>query len=182
MTTADWALAISLLSFCVALASFIWNVWSKFIYPKPKVEVSFGVMRSYQQGEEPSAPFLTMVITNHGPGSVKAHMAIVRGRRRFFKRRAMGVLNPIHNFPFEPYTSHGPFSGGLPKAIDVGEELQLHFPFERGGFLADELERVGFVDTFGRNHWVRRRVFHRAVIEHRKAFPTERPQAKSNSV
>lgn len=173
MKTADWALAISLLSFCVALASFVWNVWSKFIYPKPKVEVNFGVMRSYQQGEKPSDPFLVMGITNHGPGSVKVYMAIGRGRRRFFKRRAMGMLNPIHNFPFEPYTSLGPFSGGLPKALDVGEDLQLYFPFERSGFLADDLERVGFVDTFGRNHWVRRNVFLRAVSEHRKAFSAE---------
>ena len=37
MTTADWALAVSLFSFVVALAGFVWNVWSKFIYPRAKV-------------------------------------------------------------------------------------------------------------------------------------------------
>ena len=37
MTTADWALAVSLCSFAVALAGFVWNVWSKFIFPKAKV-------------------------------------------------------------------------------------------------------------------------------------------------
>ena len=31
MTTADWALVISLCSFAVALAGFVWNVWSKFM-------------------------------------------------------------------------------------------------------------------------------------------------------
>ena len=37
LTTGDWALVISLCSFVVALASFVWNVWSKFIYPKGRV-------------------------------------------------------------------------------------------------------------------------------------------------
>jgi hypothetical protein len=46
MQTADWALVISLCSAGVSLASFIWNVWSKFIYPKPVVQVSFQMMRS----------------------------------------------------------------------------------------------------------------------------------------
>jgi hypothetical protein len=43
MTTADWALIISLCSLLLAMAGFVWNVWSKFIYPKPKVRVSIGV-------------------------------------------------------------------------------------------------------------------------------------------
>jgi len=41
MQTADWALVIGLFSLVVSVASFIWNVWSKFIYPKPVVRVSF---------------------------------------------------------------------------------------------------------------------------------------------
>jgi hypothetical protein len=36
MTTADWALVISLCSVAVSLAGFVWNVWSKFIYPRAK--------------------------------------------------------------------------------------------------------------------------------------------------
>ena len=44
MTVADWALVISICSAAVLLAGFVWNVWSKFIYPKPKVAVSFQFM------------------------------------------------------------------------------------------------------------------------------------------
>jgi hypothetical protein len=44
MTTADWALVISLLSAATSLAGFIWSVWSKFIYPKPRVRVSFSMV------------------------------------------------------------------------------------------------------------------------------------------
>jgi hypothetical protein len=45
MTVVDWALVIGLFSAAIALASFVWNVWSKFIYPKPKVQMSFGYIR-----------------------------------------------------------------------------------------------------------------------------------------
>lgn len=37
MTTADWALVISIGSLLISAPGFIWNVWSKFIYPKAKV-------------------------------------------------------------------------------------------------------------------------------------------------
>ena len=42
MTTADWALVVSLFSFLVALAAFVWNVWSKFIYPRAKSRLHRG--------------------------------------------------------------------------------------------------------------------------------------------
>ncbi len=46
MTTADWALVISICSAFLALASFIWSVWSKFIYPKARVETTFSIMET----------------------------------------------------------------------------------------------------------------------------------------
>jgi hypothetical protein len=39
MHTADWALVISLFSAVIALSSLAWNVWPKFIYPKPTVRI-----------------------------------------------------------------------------------------------------------------------------------------------
>ena len=55
MTTADWALIISLCSLLLAMAGFVWNVWSKFIYPKPKVRVSIGVhSRSMHRARAPN--------------------------------------------------------------------------------------------------------------------------------
>jgi hypothetical protein len=44
MTTADWALVISILSALLSFAGFVWNVWSKFIYPKPDLRVHFSMM------------------------------------------------------------------------------------------------------------------------------------------
>jgi hypothetical protein len=46
MTTADWAFVISLCSVAISLAAFVWNIWSKFIFPKAQVHVSFSFVQT----------------------------------------------------------------------------------------------------------------------------------------
>ena len=65
MQTADWALVISLCSFGVSLAAFVWNVWSKFIYPKPQVQVAFRMMTIVQGGSADES-ILSLSATKHG--------------------------------------------------------------------------------------------------------------------
>jgi hypothetical protein len=43
MSTADYALIVSISSAFIAVASLIWNVWQKYIFVKPQVQVGFGV-------------------------------------------------------------------------------------------------------------------------------------------
>jgi hypothetical protein len=164
MTTGDWALVISLCSFAVALSSFVWNVWSKFIYPKAKLRVTFQASIIFQPGApDHGKDFLTLAATNHGPGDVTVHSAVVyyykeqwwKNWRALFKkqyRRQYGIVNPLEDFPHRFDYTHGPFSGGLPKTLPVGESFSSYFPrdvdwFGHKGF------RIGFSDSFGRNHW-----------------------------
>ena len=177
MTTADWALVISLVSVLIALGSFIWNVWSKFIYPKPKVRASFSVMNIHQSGEV-SPPFLVLSATNYGPGEVTLHAAVAAPKRRFWQRllrrsRSIGILNPLENFPMQTNHSVGPFGGGLPKKISVGEQFSLYFTFKHEGLRDDGLVDVGVTDTFGRYHWSRRKDVREVIERIRKDFPKE---------
>jgi hypothetical protein len=96
MTVADWALVISILSAAVALASFIWNVWSTFIYPKARVQVSFS-MTTVLHGDDRSQDYdlLTLSATNMGPGEVTLHSALVRRTSSSFKGHGYGLLNPL---------------------------------------------------------------------------------------
>jgi len=75
MTTADWALAISLGSLVIALAGFVWNVWSKFIFPKPKVQVSFSYMTALIGDHQ--VPVISLSGTNHGPIPVTLKMSMM---------------------------------------------------------------------------------------------------------
>lgn len=83
MRTSDWALIISLCSFAVALGSFVWNVWSKFIYPKAKIRVTFQATVIIQPGAPEHRPeFLTLTATNFGPGDVTLHSAILYHQKK----------------------------------------------------------------------------------------------------
>src|SRR5882762_7634891 len=121
MSTADWALVISICSAIVSLAGFVWNVWSKFIYPKPRVQVSFSFMRVVQ-GNFSGEKVLVLSATNMGPVQVTLYYALVTYSRWAPRLSSVGVLNPLHNYPAQTTHSIGPFGGGLPKKLDVGEQ------------------------------------------------------------
>jgi hypothetical protein len=103
VTTADWALVISIGSALVSLAGFVWNVWSKFIYPKPHVRVTCGMKflidRSVKQKDKEN--FISISAVNHGPISVTITGASLEQVhwQKFRKRREYGILNPLHEFP-----------------------------------------------------------------------------------
>jgi hypothetical protein len=151
MTTADWALLISLVSALISLGGFVWNVWSKFIYPKPVVEVSFNFMTA--MGVPDSSSVVVLSATNMGPSPVTLRNAVTRPPRKLRKTYGIGILNPLHGFPTQLDFTQGPFSGGLPKKVDVGEEFSLYFIPEHEALARDDVELVGFLDTFGRKHW-----------------------------
>ncbi|WP_430250639.1 hypothetical protein [Neorhizobium sp. DAR64860/K0K1] len=169
MTTADWAFVVSLLSFVVSLAAFVWNVWSKFIYPKPKVQISFFsgfVMGDGFEGLE----MLTLSATNYGPGQVTLHLAVGRTRVSRLTKLKSFMLNPLHDFPSQTEYTLGPFSGGLPKKIDVGENFSAYFTKKHSAIAVQNVIDVGFTDTFGRCHWARRRDVSKVRQEVQKAF------------
>jgi hypothetical protein len=177
METADWALLISLLSLLLAIASFVWNVWSKFIYPKPRLAVGFQKM-SILQGGVWRQPHFSMTITNHGPIKTTVYLAVARFRTKNPFKPQNGILNPIHNFPNEPYVGIGPFGGGLPFELEVGKDLRLQFPYEIDGFFGDALLRIGVTDVFGNSHWVRPKILSAAKKQFLKDFPEAKGKAK----
>lgn len=170
MTTSDWAIAISLCSVAIAVASFVWNVWSKFIYPKPRLVVSFRIMSVFQSGIW-SQKHINMSIVNHGPIKTQVYCAVLQERDHPFSKPRWAILNPINDFPREPCQSHGPFSGGLPKNLEVGESLTLFFPYVEDGFLDGTIINIGVTDVFGNHHWARRKQLKEVVQKFRADFP-----------
>jgi hypothetical protein len=75
MHTSDNALIVSLFSVVIAIGSLLWNVWQKFIFVKPTLQVSVGLWHVMQHT---SADVLTrsghrllvLTVTNMGPGVV----------------------------------------------------------------------------------------------------------------
>jgi hypothetical protein len=89
MQTADWAFVISIFSALIALASFVWNVWSKFIYPKPRVRVHFSMVTVFHPRAPDPDPVrvLSLSATNLGPQEVTVLSAQVLFKRYWFSEK-----------------------------------------------------------------------------------------------
>jgi hypothetical protein len=154
VTTADYALLVSLFSAVVAVAGFVWNVWQKFIYPKARLRISFyeGCIIGGPLSGPPWPTYLCLGITNHGPTDVIVNtVGIVIAPNRFWQRGQHAFVNPIADIS-RPEIGVGPFGGGLPKKLAVGESHTLYFPHNSRSFAREKLRRVGVIDNFGRSH------------------------------
>jgi hypothetical protein len=157
MTTADWAFVISIISALISAAGFVWNVWSKFIYPKPCVQVSFSMMTIFQGGRA-DEHILSLSATNMGPIEVTLHSALVAFPAGPFsiKSDRYGLLNPLYDYPMRSNHVIGPFGGGLPKKVGVGEQFTVYLVPDHEYLAKGDYQHIGFTDTFGRYHWAKR--------------------------
>lgn len=96
-------------------------------------------------------PFLNLSVTNHGPIACTITHAIISIKEPG-KAERRGLINPIRDIAVDLRGTDGPFTN-LPKKIEVGEEFALRFWAGENSFIGEEIDRVGVIDTFGRNHW-----------------------------
>ena len=186
MTTADWALVVSLFSFVVSLAGFIWNVWSKFIYPRARVRAYIAVMLIMDGDGTPARRFISLSATNYGPTDITLHCHQAKRVQGFFwfrSNRKIALINPVDHPGSEQTT--GFFAPGFPKKLAVGEEAKVYFSAQAPKRWVEEgdLYYLGFSDTFGRYHWCSRinaKKFRQDVIEDFGAIPPVRQTLQSH--
>src|SRR6266404_3926398 len=162
MDRADLAILISAFSFAVASASLAWNVFRE-LWLRPRLRVSLDIVTVTS---EVMLPERKMMIsgTNFGPGKIRVSMVWWRKGSiisRWRGKARQGVLI---------YDYRNPLNGKLPVMLDVGERVDLMFPFENGGLLFERPTRVGLRDYFGRDHWVPRKALKSAQAEFDRVF------------
>jgi hypothetical protein len=157
MTTADWALVISICSAVVSLASFIWNVWSTFIYPKPKVRVSFAMVQILEFDSDDMPSVLHLRAINMGPGEVSLRKALTVFHEHIFQSKRFGLLSTLDNYPLHGDTTRGYLGAGFPVKLAVGEEFSAYLTPAHEALAKGDYRRIGFTDSFGRYHWAPRR-------------------------
>jgi hypothetical protein len=177
LTTADYALFISGVSALISIMALLWNVWQKYLFVKPSLQVAFGIFSvlERQPGAEVATrsdrELLSLMVTNLGPGPVILYACVVKLKADLWKRGRYLILNPIHGDPTSSsLKSLGPFSGGLPGKIDAGEMKSFYFPYDKDCCLRRGVYRVAITDTYGRYNWCRRRDVKKADASYRKDF------------
>lgn len=174
-TTADYALIVSIGSAGVSLFSLGWNIWSKFIYPKPRIRVwadvkgahlrtghvvSFLADGTYACGfphAEISNPAISVAATNFGPGPVKIDTAIGKvGRWHRGLKKGHAIIIPYNDYPHD-LKAKGLVSKNLPRKLEAGDEIVLYFPVTDELIGNGALIALGVRDSFSRMHWASRR-------------------------
>lgn len=170
-TTADYALIISLCSLLLAVASFVWNVWSRFIFPKPKVKVWLDLQYLNTENQHSASirpdgtfagdfdprlmalPCISLTTTNFGPGELTVTSAAIKLARKHPRRKeGHGLVIAYNDYPND-LSARGVSSGGLPRKLQVGDQMSLHYPVEDFWFESNSMAKIGIVDSFGRFHW-----------------------------
>jgi hypothetical protein len=157
MTTADWALLISIISALISLAGFVWNVWSTFIYPKAKVRVSFDMVQIVEMGSDWTPSVLRLSATNMGPGEITLSNALITYRGPFNQSNGFGLLSTLADFPRLQDHAKGYLGAGFPAKLAVGEQYSAYLVPAHHALAKGDYQRIGFTDSFGRSHWAPRR-------------------------
>ena len=139
------AIIISVFSVLVAAFSLGWNIYRDVII-KAKVVVSIDKSRIIStSGSSPD--YIAIKATNHGPGPIILNTISLKETslsKWYFNLQKYAVL--MYDFE-NPYTDH------LPKKLEVGESLNLFFPYDKDCFLRESFTHIGITDSFGRTNW-----------------------------
>lgn len=172
--TADYALVISLFSATISLASFFWNVWSRFLYPKPTVRVSvsfvlfddarqqilfFPARRPFEdrlEGRPLILPAIRIYVTNFGPGEVKLGNPVVARRgKNAPKFEGYAQFNQFIKYPWQnPLTLE---ETRIESPLKPADDLALFVETSFGELLELQPTQIGFFDSFGRKHMCAKR-------------------------
>jgi hypothetical protein len=118
MTTADYAFLASIASIFISIGALLWNVWQKFIFVKPTLQVAFRVSRVFKPTGEGTVArtnirLLNLTVTNMGPGVAVLYLCIAKMKKHWWKRAEFATLNPIHGDLLNPEPRGiGPFGLG----------------------------------------------------------------------
>lgn len=181
MTIADWAFVVSLFSAALSLFSLGWNVWSKWVHPKPRIVMSMAVMNLIGGGRPGiSEPFIAIYATNHGPTETTLKTLICRSRaegwwRKRGNARWKWAFMISHQTPDQALAGNNNPFGGFPHKLPVGDEFVTYLVFKHEHLRDDDIVDIGIVDVFERRHWVPRSKVRDVVKRVREEFPKEKP-------
>jgi hypothetical protein len=169
-TTADYALIVSVVSLFFAVASFVWNVWSKFISPKPKIRVaatfalyesatgSIHYFPSSKSGlnrmgsVELSMPAIQVYVANHGPGNADIGTpAFSRKKPHQPRKQGYELFNEFVSYPWQLLRDDD--RDTFTRPLNFGESRTFYIPVDMSELNEWQLERICVIDAFGRKHF-----------------------------
>lgn len=162
MKTEQYALTVSLLSAGVAFLALGWNIYRDVLLRARTGVVAY--VSSVISGEESDGPFITIRLVNRGPGNVVLTNLIVRRIGLWARLRRRTANATI----MSDYTNR--YNPSLPITINQQEFTHQLLNYEEGCFLKDDWNRLGFIDSLNRYHYVRKKDLRELKRKYREDF------------
>ena len=147
----------SLLAIAISSLTLGWTVYRDAIR-KPKFRIDIGVKKVVQAGHDPDGPYIFVEALNMGP--IPNRIGLTFLRKNWIRRRLL--LYPDY---------HHWATTKAPTRLEVGDQANFVFPYNRDSFLKDNFTQVGVADGFGRLHWASRRDLRMVRAKYQKDFP-----------
>lgn len=170
LKTADYALIVSICSATLSLAGFIWNVWSKFIFPQPALRPRLHLSTLIDintPGHTEEKKIVRLYAVNHGQTTVTVSNVLLKIKQsngRETRAQAWALVNPH-------WSSEVGLNPGFPKNVARGENCESAFPFAADSVFRRGVTAIGFCDTLGKEWWAPSRDLQRLKSLLREAFP-----------
>jgi hypothetical protein len=159
----------SILAIAISSLTLGWTIYRDAIR-KPKLKVGVGIKNVVQAGQDPDGPFIIVEALNMGHIPNRVGLTFIRKgwlRRRIFDRKhGSSMVYPDYNHRVATPAS---------TRLEIGDQANFIFPYDRECFLKDNFLQVGVADGFGQIHWASRRDFRRARKRYQKDFLDSAP-------
>jgi len=156
-------IAISCLSLIVAAVALGWNIYRDLIL-KPRLKVRFSISKLAMQGVDEHPIFFRLSATNWGPGAIVCNMIVYKycpwfGFLKWNKEQGVVI-----------YDFSNRLNEKLPKKMEVGDTMDQLLGYKIDSVLSQKITHVGFIDSFGRQHFAPRKDVKDAVNQFKKDF------------
>jgi hypothetical protein len=143
-----------------------WTIYRDAIR-KPKSRVDIGIKKIVQAGRPSDGPYVLVEALNVGP--IPNRIGLTFLRKNWIKR---SLLDRKHGSAMLYPDYHHKAATPASTRLEVGDQANFVFPYDKDSFLKDDFLRVGVADGFGRIHWSSRRDFRNARKRYQKDFPS----------
>jgi hypothetical protein len=157
----------SVLAIAISSLTLGWTIHRDAIR-KPKLRVDIAVKKIVQAGHDHDGPYIFVEALNLGPTPNRIGLTFLRKnwiRRRILDRRhGSAMLYPdYHHWATTKASTR----------LEMGDQANFVFPYNKESFLKDNFSQVGVADGFGRIHWASRRDLRKARKKYRTDFPND---------
>lgn len=157
------AMVFSSIAVAISLAGIVWSIYER-VFLKPFSRVT-GYLGYIDHLGEKMGPYITMKITNKGPGRIIISN-IVAQEKRSLKQRLNKELYKMTII----YDYTNPYNIRIPATIEQYDTMYQQLPYEKDCSLSSNLRKLGFLDSLGRSLWMKKKNLREISKKYKQEF------------